>query len=74
MIAVSAAWAWLVLTIGIAAFVAGFDVWAHLTGHLTMTGQFRLWLGDAVTGPFLFGGWVAVFAGLSWHWLVKGKR
>lgn len=70
----SAAWAWLVLLVLVAGFVAAFDVWAKLHGHLTMSGQFRLWLGDEVIGPFIFGAWVGVFAGLSWHWLVKGRR
>lgn len=68
-----AAWAWLILTGIIVLFVAGFDVWAHYTGHKQMTDQFRQWLGDHVIGPFIFGGWVGIFAGLSWHWLVKGK-
>lgn len=70
----SAAWAWLVLLVLVTGFVAVFDVWAHLHGHLTMTGQFRLWLGDEVIGPFIFGAWVGVFGGLTWHWLVRGRR
>jgi len=67
-----ASWAWLILTTLLVVYVAGFDVWAHYTGHKLMTTQFRLWLGDPVTGPFIFGGWIAVFSGLTYHWFLKG--
>src|SRR5258707_2266370 len=68
-----ASWAWLALTAAVVLFVAGFDLWAHYTGHKLMTTQFRLWLGDPVIGPFIFGAWVAVFAGLTYHWFLKGS-
>src|SRR5258708_3264317 len=67
-----ASWAWLILTAAVVLFVAGFDLWAHYTGHKLMTTQFRLWLGVPVTGPFIFAVWVAVFAGLTYHWFLKG--
>lgn len=66
-----AAWAWLILTIVITLYVVAFDVWAAMTHHRLMTDQFRLWLGDSVIGPFIFGAWVAVFAGLTYHWFLK---
>lgn len=68
-----AAWAWLVLVAIVVSFVAAFDIWATVTKHHTMTGQFRMWLGSEVIGPFIFGAWVGIFGGLSWHWLVRGK-
>lgn len=64
----SPAWAWLILTLIIIAFVVTFDVHAALTHTETMTGKFRDWLFDPVTGPFVFGGWVGIFAGLCFHW------
>lgn len=67
-----AAWAWLALTIALVVFVAAFDLWAHHTGHKLMTTQFRLWLSDPVVGPFIFGGWAGIIAGLTYHWFVKG--
>ena len=67
-----AAWAWLILIVAIVIFVVIFDVWASITHHKLMTTQFRLWLGDPVIGPFIFAAWVAVFAGLTYHWFLKG--
>ena len=67
----NAAWAWLFLTAGIAVYVAAFDIWAHLTGHQMMTTQFRDWLFDPVTGPFIAAGWVGAFTGLTYHWFLR---
>ena len=69
----SAAWAWLWLVLGITVYVVLFDVTAHRRGVLMMTIQFRDWLFDPYVGPVLWGGWVGLFAGLTWHWLV-GRR
>lgn len=66
-----AAWAWLAITILIVSYVVVFDVWASMTGHKLMTTQFRLWLFDPVTGPFLAAGWSAVFIGLTFHWFLR---
>lgn len=70
----SPAWAWLILTIALVLYVVVFDVHAYLTGGATMTGQFRAWLLDSVLGPFIFGGWVGLFAGLTFHWFLRGSR
>ena len=67
----AAAWAWLILLLSIVAFVAAFDLWAHFTGHKMMTTQFRLWLFNPVTGPFVVGGFVGIYAGLWAHWLIR---
>lgn len=69
----SAAWAWLVLAVLVAVFVAAFDVWAHLTGHALMTTQMRWWIADRVIGPFIIGGWVGAFVAVMWHFLVRGR-
>lgn len=68
----SAAAAWLILILGITAYVAGYDLWAVLIGHSpTMTGQFRAWLFDPVTGPFIVAFWVGAWAGLTAHWFLR---
>jgi len=70
----SAPWAWLILVVFIVAYVAVFDIHAALTHGLTMSGQFRDWLFNPVIGPFLFGGWLGIFVGLTFHWFeYKGK-
>lgn len=69
----SAAWAWLYLVLGVTVYVAVFDVTAHRRGVLTMTAQFRDWLFDPVTGPFIWAGTVAVVAGFLWHMLVRAR-
>jgi hypothetical protein len=66
-----AAYAWLILTVAVVLFVVAFDLWAHYTGHKMMTTQFRLWLFNPVTGPFIAAGWVGVFTGLTYHWFLK---
>lgn len=52
----SAAWAWLVLTVGVTFYVVAFDLFAYYSGARMMTIQFRLWLFDPVTGPFIAAG------------------
>ena len=70
----SPAWAWLILAVIIVAFVVVFDVHAYFTHAGTMSGQFRAWLFSPVTGPFIFGGWVGIFVGLTFHWFEwKGR-
>lgn len=70
----SAAWAWLILTVGVALYVAGFDLWAHYSHGVMMTTQFRAWLFDPVTGPFIMAGWCRLFIGLTYHWVLRGKQ
>lgn len=69
----SAAWAWAVLAAAVAVFVAVFDVHAAVTHTLTMTGQMRAWLADEVIGPFIFGGWLALFGGLMYHLFLRRR-
>ena len=70
----SPAWAWLVLAVAVTLFVVVFDVHATLTHSQTMSGQFRAWLFNPVIGPFIAGGWVGVFTGLTFHWFEwKGR-
>lgn len=70
----SPAWAWLVLALIVIAFVVVFDLHAAVSHTPTMSGQFRDWLFNPSVGPFIAGGWVGIFAGLTWHWLeYKGK-
>lgn len=66
-----AAWAWLVIILAVVLYVVAFDLWAHFSGHRMMTTQFRLWLFDPVTGPFIFAAWIAVFSGLTYHWFLR---
>lgn len=67
----TAAAAWVGIAVLIVLYVLGYDLWAHYTGHLTMTAQFRDWLRDPVMGPIMFALWVAVPVGLTYHFLVK---
>lgn len=70
----SPAWAWLILIAVIVLYVGVFDLHAYLTHTDTMSGQFRAWLFDDVIGPFIFGGWIGTFTGLTFHWFrYKGK-
>jgi hypothetical protein len=66
-----AAWAWLILTVIVVGYVVAFDVWAKVTHHYLMTDQFRLWLFNPYTGPFIMAGWIGLFAGLTYHWFLK---
>lgn len=67
----SAAWAWLILAIFIIVFVIIFDVHAHLTHGHSMTGQMQVWLSGEVTGPFIFAAWIAIPAGLLYHFFLR---
>lgn len=67
----SAAWAWLILTVAVALYVIVFDVHAAVSGGRMMTTQFRLWLFDPVTGPFIAAGWCGLFIGLTYHWFLR---
>lgn len=69
----SAVAAWIVLLVGIFLFVLIYDLWAHFSGHLTMTSEFRNWLKGPVSGPVTFALWVAIPAGLSYHFFVHGR-
>lgn len=69
----TAAIAWAGIVVLIFLYVLAFDLWAHYSGHLTMTAQFRNWLGDPIAGPIIAALWVGVFVGLSFHFLVRGR-
>lgn len=64
-------WAWLILAIIVIVFVAVFDIHATVAGTETMSGRMRDWIFDAVTGPFIVAGWVAIFVGLMWHFFTR---
>ena len=69
----SAVLAWIGIVVLIFCYVLAYDLWAHFTGHLTMTAQFRNWLHDPIMGPIMFALWVAVPVGLTYHFIVRGK-
>lgn len=69
----SAAWAWAILLVGVALFVAAFDLQAAARGVPMMTTQMRAWLADAAIGPFIFGAWLALFGGLMYHLFLRGR-
>lgn len=64
----SAAWAWVILAVIVITFVVVFDVHAAIAHTPTMSGQFRTWIFNPSVGPFIFGGWVGLFTGLTFHW------
>lgn len=64
-------WAWLGIAILVIAFVAIFDIHASIAGTETMSGRMRDWIFDEVIGPFIVGAWIAVFAGLMWHFFTR---
>lgn len=66
-----AAWAWVGLVAVLAAYVTGFDVWAQVTDHATMSGQFHDWMQDQLIGPLAVALWAAVSAGLVYHFLIN---
>lgn len=69
----SALLAWIGIALTIFLYVLAYDVWATVTDHKTMTGQFRDWLLAPVGGPVIAGLWIGIFVGLTFHFLVKGR-
>jgi hypothetical protein len=69
----SALFAWIGCLLMIVSYVVAYDLWAHFSGHRTMTAQFRDWLTDPVAGPVIFGLYIGIFVGLSFHFLVHGR-
>jgi hypothetical protein len=70
----SAAWAWLILTIGVVIYVVVFDVHAYFKHGETMSGQFHDWVFNPTIGPIIFGVWVGLFVALTFHWFqYRGK-
>ena len=63
----SAAWAWLVLVVVIAAYVTVFDVLAVMGHRPTMSAQFHAWLYAPAVGPFILGAFAGVVVGLIYH-------
>lgn len=70
----SPGWAWLILTVFVALYVAVFDLHAVATQAETMSGRFRDWLFNPYTGPFIAAGWVGLFVGLTYHWFLRKAR
>lgn len=69
----SALLAWVGILLFIFCYVLAYDLWAHFSGHRTMTGQFREWLVQPVAGPVIAGLWIGLFVGLTFHFVVRGK-
>jgi len=67
----SAIAAWSVLAVLIFLYVLIYDLWAHYSDHRTMTNEFRAWLHDPIMGPIIAGLWVALFVGLTFHFLIS---
>lgn len=65
----SASLAWLGITVFIISYVVAYDLWAHFSGHRTMTAQFTDWLHETVAGPILAGLWIGIFVGLTFHFV-----
>lgn len=69
----SALLAWVGIFVFILSYVVAYDLWAHFSGHKTMTAGFRDWLSGPVTGPIIAALWIGVFVGLTFHFVVKGR-
>lgn len=69
----SATLAWAGILVFIICYVVAYDLWAHYSGHRTMTGQFRVWLTEPLAGPIIAGLWIGLFVGLTFHFLVRGR-
>jgi hypothetical protein len=69
----SALFAWIGILVVTFLYVLAYDLWAGHTGHLTMTAQFRRWLVAPIVGPVVFGLYIALPAGLTWHFFMKGR-
>lgn len=65
----SALLAWLGIVVLIVGYVVAYDLWAHFSGHKTMTAGFQEALHDPVAGPFIAALWIGSFVGLCWHFL-----
>ena len=70
----SAAFAWLILFIGINVYWISYDIWAHYTGHKAMTTQFRDWLQEPLAGPLIMGVCGFVVFAFFFHMLVKAAK
>lgn len=67
----SAVAAWSVLAVLVFLYVFFYDWWAIVTKHRTMTNEFRVALHDPIAGPVIAGLWVALFVGLTFHFLIS---
>jgi hypothetical protein len=71
---VAAAVAWGVLLVSVVAYVVAYDLWAHFTGHRTMSNQMGHWLVETVMGPVIVGLYFALICGLGYHFLQEMRR
>lgn len=67
----SAVYAWITLLAGIVLFVVGYDVWATVTNHPTMSGEFHNLMQHQVLGPALVALWTGATCGLLYHFLIN---
>lgn len=70
----SAAIAWIGVAVIINAWWIGYDLWAHFTGHWTMTRQMHDWLFNATVGPFFWASWAFVFVLALMHFAMAHYR
>ncbi len=67
----SAIFAWVGIAVANICYVVAYDLWAAHSNHRTMTNQFREWLTHPVMGPIIAALWVAIFVGLTFHFIIK---
>jgi hypothetical protein len=65
----SPAWAWLYLAVIINAAWIGYDIWAKLHHHWTLSRQMHDWFFSPTIGPFVFAAIAAIFVLAVMHFL-----
>ena len=65
----SPAWAWLVLLLGVTAYVVAYDVWAELGHHHTLSRQMHDWLFQPTPATFILAGLAGLLVGLMVHFI-----
>ena len=66
-----AAYAWLILFVGVNLYWITFDLWARATHHKMMTTQMRIWIADHTIGTFIIGAMAFIVAACFWHFVVQ---
>lgn len=67
----TAIWAWVGIIVLISAYVVGYDVWAQVTNHVTMSAQFHTWMQSELVGPIVVAIWMGASIGLAYHFLIN---
>lgn len=58
---------WLVLIVGVTAYVVLADLWLHSRGYEMLTTEFKEGLRNMVYGPLIVGFSAGLIGGLVWH-------